>query len=206
MDSAKQFFWLGVIADAHGRTGAEGALIYPRRQTHLAGALDEISVPILTVMSSFTGMAQVASALSQRPHRHLQPQEYRRRRRHIRLGNYGDLEARWLAIHRAQGMPRNSDRSQLQRFGPRPAMYLSVGIGPSRVLRRSVDRQMNQLGKRARSDLLHGGGTVGLDSPLADAQDVSDLFIRIALDNHLNNLPFAQSQARHPFRGGLTQR
>jgi len=55
---------------------------------------------------------------------------------------------------------------------------------PSRIVRRSGNCQVDKLGKRPRSDLFHGCGTVGLDSPLADSQDVSDLFVRIALDNH----------------------
>lgn len=103
-------------------------------------------------------------------------------------------------------MRRDSDRSQLQRFDLCAAIYLSVGTEPSCLLRRTGDRQVDQLGKRPRSDFPHGGGTVGLDSPLANSQNVSDLFVRIALDNHLNNLPLAQSQACHPFRGGLAQR
>ena len=76
---------------------------------------------------------------------------------------------------------------------------------PSRIVRRSGNCQVDKLGKRPRSDLFHGCGTVGLDSPLADSQDVSDLFVRIALDNHFYDLPLAQGQASHPFRSSLAQ-
>jgi hypothetical protein len=43
------------------------------------------------------------------------------------------------------------------------------------LVRRADNCQMDQLGKCPRADLLHGGGAMGLDGPLADAEDIGDL-------------------------------
>ncbi len=74
---------------------------------------------------------------------------------------------------------------RVQRFRSRP------GGTTSRAGRRLGDCQVDELRKRPRSDLFHGTGTVGLDSPLANAQDISNLLVRIALDNHSYNLALA---------------
>jgi hypothetical protein len=74
---------------------------------------------------------------------------------------------------------------KVQRSRPRPAG------GTSGARRRFGDCEVDQLRKRPRSDLFHGTGTVGLDSPLANAQDISNLLVRIALDNHSYNLALA---------------
>ena len=61
----------------------------------------------------------------------------------------------------------------------------------SRARRRFGDCQVDELRKRPRSDLSHGTGTVGLHGPLANVQDISNLLVRIALDNQSYNLPLA---------------
>jgi hypothetical protein len=73
----------------------------------------------------------------------------------------------------------------VQRSRSRPAGTTSC------ARRRLGDCQVDELRKRPRSDLSHGTGTVGLDGPLANIQDISNLLVRIALDNQSNNLPLA---------------
>jgi hypothetical protein len=72
--------------------------------------------------------------------------------------------------------------------------------------RRSRDRQVDQLGKRPRAELPHGGRSMRLDGSLGDAEDVCDLLVWIAFDNHFHDLAFTRGQAGDPPRGRLAQR
>ena len=100
---AQQFLQTVAFAVAHARTETVGAVVCLASLAHLTGTMGKISVPLRFSRSdghsSSTGPAHVASHARRARHQHCQSRQYRRRHNHIRLGNYGGLPPRCLAIH-----------------------------------------------------------------------------------------------------------
>jgi len=125
---AKQFFPIGALVVTHTRTEV-GATSYAPSPNALGRSLGRdfpfhsVSA-VLTVMSSFTGIAQVVSTPSQRTTSAFPgPKNTDAAPRHIRLGNYGDPEARWGG----SSCTRNAQRQRsfaVAAVWPRPAIYL----------------------------------------------------------------------------------
>lgn len=113
------------------RTETVGAVVCRASQAHLTGTMVKISIRRCFSRSdrhsSSTGPAHVASHARRESHQHCHSRQYRRRRNHIRLGNYGGLPPRCLAIH-CSGRRGDSDRYSVAGACPDPASYQSAGI------------------------------------------------------------------------------
>src|SRR5690242_4368119 len=118
---AKQFFPIGTLVVTHTRTEVAAPRHAPSpnalgRSLGRDFPFHSVSA-VLTVMSSFTGIAQVVSAPSQRTTSAFPAPRIPTSPRDISDSETTEIRKHAGAVRRARGMRRDSDRSQLQRFG-----------------------------------------------------------------------------------------